>query len=504
MPVRQISEADKQVVKDNQRDSNGILHCFISGEVISDTDEIEYDHVTAYSYDGPSDIVNVKVVLKEYNRRKKDQTLFDVRDQMAISKLYESRLNNVKLQDILKYKGLSNKNVSVVINGDKVVVGDGEDDNTYDLLYDNILGTNYFYAQLPVKWVQNDDQEGLQPRVIDQKRLFELSTHLKRHPQLAPAIARVIKNKVLLFDGQHKTAAQILNGAKKIDCKVFISPDDQADSRKLFDQLMVTNLDAHSKLRQVPFYSSTLIERFSVIYKESWEDFTTEEPQENHSEANFSSYLVKKAKFDRRQANEIMRAMIIDANLSSSALSQYIAKASKDNNYPTSVEVMKSYIMPNCIYLDPSKSLFDSPSDYRNQERQNFSSFSRILSERSMLSKWVPYKRGVQPTQEQLKAKRIWHKGAVMTWGPMLKDVIINACNIMTEEDRGKLLYRSLLTQDQLERIEACLERLFNHTLWVDPNQEIDKLLGAAAKQDDLFNRNALTASYVLTGNPDR
>ncbi|GHV92937.1 hypothetical protein AGMMS50268_34400 [Spirochaetia bacterium] len=265
---------------------------------------------------------------------------------------------------------------------------------------------------------------------------------------------------------------------------------------------MVTNLDAHSKLRQVPFYNSTLIERFSVIYKEIWEDFTASEPPQNHSEENFLQYLLRKINFSRTQANEIIRSMIIEANIATSVLNEYIAEASKDNNYPTSVEVVRSYILPNCVYLFPSKALFDSVADFRNNESVNFSTVSKLLADITLIDKWIPTKRNVTFTQEQLKARRIWHKGAVMTWGPMLQDIIINACNIITANDREKLLYRPTLTKDQIDRIGTSFDRLFNHSLWVDPNQEIDKLLMSASKQEDLFNKYFLTINYVLTGNP--
>ncbi|MDR1909189.1 MAG: ParB/RepB/Spo0J family partition protein [Spirochaetaceae bacterium] len=503
MGIRQISDREKEIVKRNQTGSDGVLRCFISGEIINDTDEIEYDHVTAFSYDGPSDIVNVKVVLKEYNRRKRDQTLYEVRDQIFIQRLYENRQNNVKLQDILEYKG--QKNISIATINDHnshIILKDHSQEKNYQLLHDDILEVDYFYARIPITWVQNDDQEGLQPRVIDQKRLFELAKHLKRHPQLAPAIARLVNNKIYLFDGQHKTAAQILNGQKEIDCKIFISPNSDEGKRKLFDSLMVTNLDAHSKLRQVPFYNSTLIERFSVIYKEIWEDFTGAEPGSNHSEDNFLQYLLKKTNFSRSQANEIIRSMIIEANIASSPLKKYIAEASKDKNYPTSIDIVRSYILPNCIYLFPSKALFDSAADYRNNETSNFSSLSKVISEKSNIEKWIPIKRNTNLTSEQNKARRIWHKGSVMTWGPMLKDILINACNMKTTNEMEKLLYRQILSKDQIDRIETYLERLFYHNIWDDPNPEIDKLLAASGKQEDLFNKYLLTINYVLTGNP--
>ena len=502
MAVRQITENEKQVVIRNQKDSNGILRCFISGEIINeDTDVIEYDHLLAFSYDGPSDIINVRAVLKDYNRRKRDQTLYDVRDQIYIQRLYEKKQNDVKLQDILEYKGQESKNVEININKNEITISDSQETRVFHLLHDDIVDADYFYCRIPVKWIKNDDQEGLQPRVIDQKRLFELSKHLKQHPQMAPAIARILNNQVYLFDGQHKTAAQILNGRAEIDCKIFVSPQSKELSRRLFDQLMVTNLDAHSKLRQVPFYNSTLIERFSVIYKEIWEDFTQTELPQNHSEEKFAQYLLQKTAFSRAQTNEIIRSMIIDSNLSVSSLNNYVAKATKDNNYPLSIEVIKSYILTNCLFLLPSSALFDSVADFRNQESSNFQTLSKIIEDKAIIDKWIPSKRNITLTTEQIKAKRIWHKGSVMTWGPMLQDILINSCNLRTSDERQRLLYRQLLSQDQIDRINTCLERLFNHSLWVDNNPEIDKLLMSATKQEALFNKYSLTINYILTGN---
>ena len=51
-----------------------------SGEIISDN-EIEFDHIRQpYSKDGDTEIGNIRIVIKEYNRRKGDQSLYDVRD----------------------------------------------------------------------------------------------------------------------------------------------------------------------------------------------------------------------------------------------------------------------------------------------------------------------------------------------------------------------------------------------------------------------------------------
>ena len=54
--------------------------------------------------------------------------------------------------------------------------------------------------------------------------------------------------------------------------------------------------------------------------------------------------------------------------------------------------------------------------------------------------------------------------------------------------------------ESEKDRIASCLNRLFNHNLWDEPEGEIDSLLISARKQDDLFNRKGLTEKYVLTG----
>jgi hypothetical protein len=502
MAKRQITEEQKQQVIEMQRESDGSLRCFISGEVINlNTDEYEFDHIQPYSQGGATDTTNIRVVIKTYNRRKSAQSLYEVRDNLRLERLFTEKKNSIKLQDILELKSVEPKSIHIISQNGNISFTDGNDTRTFPTFQDPILDVPYFYGRVPLKWIQNDDQEGLQPRVIDYRRLITLREHLKTHPQMAPAIARLMDGTIRLFDGQHKVAAQILNSVQEIDIKVYISPIDEAASKRLFDALMITNLEAHSKLRQVPFYTSTLLERLSVIYRELWEEFATKKPASEHSEQNFVNFLTTEKNFARGKANEVFRAAIKDNALSQSVLSPYIAEASKDLSYPISQEVMNLAIFPNCLYLQPSSALFDTAADYRNHEVANFRVFSELLVEHGYLREWTERQTKATLTNIQLKARRIWHKGSVLTWGPYLKDIIINTFSIITEEDRIRLLYRPELTNDHKVRIQAILSRLFNHPMWDSPEGEIDSILASAKRQEELFRRNGLTSYYVLTGN---
>lgn len=108
---RQLNEIEKQTVKKQQILSDGLLRCFISGEIINDSAEIEYDHIHPHSKDGETDPSNIRIVIKKYNRRKSDQSLYNVRDNLRLERLFEEKKNNIKLQDIFGLKEVKQKNI---------------------------------------------------------------------------------------------------------------------------------------------------------------------------------------------------------------------------------------------------------------------------------------------------------------------------------------------------------------------------------------------------------
>ena len=497
---RQLTDSEKQTIRKQQLAADGSLRCFISGEVISDSDEVEYDHIHPVSKDGVTDIPNMRAVLKKFNRRKTDQSLYDVRDNLKLERLFELKKNNIKLQDILGLKDVQHKNIHVVLGQDAIIIDDGIDTKNYSLLFDDKLETHYFYGRIPIKWLENDDQEGLQPRVIDYKRLITIRDHLKDHPQLAPSISRLVGGRLKLFDGQHKLAGQILNNVAEIDVKVYISPDDPVRAKKLFDDLMITNLEAHSKLKQIPFYTSTLLDRLSVIYKDLLEEFISNKPVDTHTEANFVHFLVVEKQYARLDAKEMLRSAIKNSALDNSELGKYVAEASKDPNYPMTIDLLNKTIFPATLYLEPSNAKFTAADDYRNSEVENFKEVAKLIIQESFVADWIGNVKGKSLTNIQLKARRIWHKGAVLTWAPYLKSILFFALQTMTNEEREKILYRPAISDLQKSIIQKCLHRLFNQPMWDEPEGEIDALLGAAKRQDDLFNRKGLTEKYVIYG----
>jgi hypothetical protein len=399
---RQLSESEKQTVRQQQLSTDGSLRCFISGEVITDQDEIEYDHIQAFVKDGETDTINIRVVLKKYNRRKHDQSLYDVRDNLKLERLFEQKRNNIKLQDIFDLKDIDRKNIHASNNGDTLKIDDGIESHDFQLLNDKILDVPYFYGRMPIKWLENDDQEGLQPRVIDYKRLIIIRDHLKDHPQLAPSIGRLVGNRLKLFDGQHKLAGQVLNNITELDMKVYISPEEPEKEKKLFDDLMITNLEAHSKLKQIPFYTSTLLDRLSVICKELLDEFISNKPLDSHTECNFIHFLTVEKQYKKTEAKEMLRSAIKNAALGNSGLALFVAEASKDASYPITIDLLNKTIFPATLYLEPSNAKFTSVDDHRNSEDDNFKEICKIIVQEGFLNEWVPNIKGKNLTNIQM------------------------------------------------------------------------------------------------------
>lgn len=324
--------------------------------------------------------------------------------------------------------------------------------------------------------------------------------HLSSKPQLAPSIARLKNGKILQFDGQHKNSGCILNNRERIDIKVFISPENENLSKKLFDELMRTNLEAHSELAQESFFTSTLFDRLSVIYKEHMEEYLSTPQPVPHSESDFVNFLVNKKNEDRKGAREMIKSTIITSAIKSSEFKEYTAEASKDSKYPLSVDAFKKVILPNLMYLEPSISPIQSEKDYRDEELENFQMIAKIICEKGKLSDWVSTNKN-DVNDYQRKVKRFWYKGSVMTWAPYLKSIILNSLSIITNDERVRLLYRAKIQDYQLKSIEVCLDRLFNHPMWDEPfGSDIDTFLTNSQRQTDFFTKKGLTEIYVLTG----
>ena len=490
-PKRQITDLEKQQVMEQQRRS-GVLYCFADDHPIDDANDIEFHHIKPFSEDGPTDPANIGAVCKDHHRRIRTLSLSEFRDHLAMDRFFADAVPR-RLDDLLRLK-LAADGFGRAVRVDELRDGQltlrftrpERTAQTCAIFACPATGMRYFYSVLPIEYLANDGD--LQPRPLEQKRIWELYRHLSAHTQLAPAVCRLVAGKVLLFDGQHKSAAQIWAGRTALDCKVYIDPD----IRLLKD----TNLVAHDKLRQMAFFTSTLIAKYSDIFKQEWEEYLERPGPKN--EGDFVAFLRTRGR-TTTEGKKMIRMAIEQAVLDApdNRLSEFIAERNRTRKNPMSISILEKTFFREFLLAPPTPHEFEGPDDFRDDERRNLVRLLSLIAERQLVGRWNPD----AGNAGHQRAERIFSAGTMRAWVPMLRDVIAQVLQLYDAADRDRVLFRAM-TDQQWALIEGRVDRLFHHKIWDDTSPDVIAQLkiNAVEQLRSFLTNRGLTVNWILGG----
>lgn len=488
---RQLNDSEKEQVLAQQR-RDGVLYCFVDDHPVDDDEKVEFHHIKPFSEDGPTEVANIGAVCKDHHRRIRTLSLSEFRDQLEMDRFF-GHAGPRRLDDLLELKlsgGGFGRELRPTRKGDESInlyfTNPERPPQSCAIFTCPATGMLYFYTVLPIDYVCNDAE--LQPRPLEQKRVWELYRHLTAHTQLAPAVCRLVSGKVMLFDGQHKSAAQIWAGRRALDCKVYIEPD----VRLLKD----TNLAAHDKLRQMPFFTSTLIAKYSDIFAQEWEEYLERPGSKN--EADFVAFLRVRGK--TATESKKMLQMAIEQDVIEDAgnrLSEFIAERNRTRKNPLSISILEKTFFREFILTPPIDVEFEGPEDFRSDEKTNLVRLMSIVADKQLTGRWNPD----AANAAHQRAERIFGAGAIRAWAPMLRDVIAQVLQLYDAGDRSKVLFRPISDQQWIV-IEGRVERFFSHKIWDDPNPEVAAQLKINAAEDvrNFLTTRGLTVNWTLGG----
>lgn len=208
--------------------------------------KVDIDHVIALSKGGKDDPSNFALELSDVNRSKNDKDLNYARSLWTFKNLEEkiqhARNEAPNLDDVLKLFNGAKYELEFKIENDFIrftysQMGKSEI-ISLPIYADKLANIKYFFATLPIEYIFHDEK--INPRKINSSLSKLMDEFYNGYPQLQVCLGYIQSNngksKVMLFDGQHKAAAQILFNVRSIPVRVFINPD----TKKLID----TNLHA--------------------------------------------------------------------------------------------------------------------------------------------------------------------------------------------------------------------------------------------------------------------
>ena len=480
---RQITEAEKQAVRTRQG-----LRCFIDDHPIDSDADVEFDHIRPFAEGGQSHADNVAIVCMKHNREKRTLSLGEYRDRLQLRRFFEG-VPKRRLDDLLEARlgpggfghsittELTEAEATLYLDSGPIRVPVGTCPATQE---------RYFYVTLPVSVLRNDTE--LQPRSLEPERLWELYRHLLTHTQLAPAVCRLVGTQMLLFDGQHKVAAQVWAGRPLVECKVYIEPE--------LRRLKETNLSAHDRLRQMPFYTSTLLEKYASMASEDWQAFL--ETSSSKTEGAFVDFIRSRSALSRAEALKRLRSMIYQDIIEhpQNQLREFIAEENKSRQNPITMYRLEKTFFAEFVTMPPLTDEFESDAYHRDEERENVVHLFNVIAESVLVDRWAPER----DDASHRKAARLFSAGALRAWVPMLRDAIAPTLGLFASEERARILYRPV-AESEFQKIAKLIERLLSHKVWVDPNPELNDLrYDNVSRAREMLQSQGLTVGWILGG----
>jgi hypothetical protein len=336
--------------------------CFIGEEPLDLTlQDVDVDHVHPRSgADGKSDWTNYALTCAHHNRSKQASDLRIARVLAHFERIEDKARNQGReapnLGDILAEYGGARYDLPIARLSDgrvrftfKHLIGDeGSRLHEADVFDDRLAQMRYFFALLPIEYLHHDSK--INPRGIGRSLRGLVEEFYKGNPQLHVSLGWVPMEadgdgRVMLFDGQHKAAAQILLGERWLPVRIFLDPN--------IDRLIETNTNAGSVLRQVAFDKSILRHLGSELYADRVRRFQRDHnlgaDDETFSEEDLVRYFSGEARSVRRYVLDAVRDQVLTAE---NRLRPYIEFGGKGTDRPISYSTIDKTFFSQFIGQD--------------------------------------------------------------------------------------------------------------------------------------------------------
>ena len=471
--------------------------CFICQKEINlatQKDSLDIDHIIPISVEGTRDNdTNFALAHAECNRSKGASNLYSARAIYKIQNLqsefkrkynenpeqYSALHTNANLGDLLEEVGGSKYTLDFTVENNMFVYSLSElgDTNVYRLpiFTDRMSGVKSVFIELPIEYCYHDDL--INPRAINSSVSELIKEFNSKRPQLQVSLARINDDKkVYIFDGQHKSAAQIALGADKLFMRLFIDYD--------IKELLVTNQRAGKELKQIEFDKNILIQLNSRIYQDMVEKYqkahNLKEDEFKFSETDLLQFFANDSK---------LKSCIIDnqknlvAKNSDNKLLQFIDFDGRGKNLPISYDAYNSTFL--YMFID-SKRFVSEPLENENNQRmielRQLTRLQNIIAENMYIGKFdstmetaqieskVANGKGNNISDDHLACFRYSKKEIMYCWLSKINEMIhyYLTVNMKFKDEMIRNYFKTEIDEPLWSHIENYIKMILGLPLWKD------------------------------------
>jgi hypothetical protein len=282
----------------------------------------------------------------------------------------------------------------------------------------------------------------------------------------------------MVFDGQHKAAAQVLLGTRELPVRVFLQPD--------VNVLLLANTNAGGKLRQVAFDTAVMRHLGSSLYIDRVKRYQSMRGLAD-GDYDFSEQdLVRFFRGERRE----MERYIIDAQRDAithdqeNAILEFVEWAGKAADRPLSYNTLERSFFREFLFkkaLDTEIGAgMEEGSNPRQLERAQMVRLMSLFADVFFVGKWDP-ELGGRRVENRLQEGESIPEGHLRAWRIAREEVLANVMRWVRLvianyfAYTGKVIHedRQLHTRlpDELwDRLKNFFESLSRLPCWIDRN----------------------------------
>lgn len=476
---------------------------YISGKEIDlRIDQVEVDHIIALDRGGDDDESNWGVVIASENSSK------GKRDLQLLRYIYDFRKHREKYLSLKRDFTFGDALGELYPIREEVIYD--LTDNAITLKYNlkgktNVLSypiisdsldksVKSFVGMVPFEILNHD--ASINPRSIADLEVM-IEEFYNKNPQLFPSLAileetSVTKGNIMVFDGQHKAAAQLYLRSGLLFLRVFVNVE-KAKIKK-------TNLRAHTVVAQIHFPKLIEDKVGHDLFSVEFEPFADKSDHANVSELSFIKQDEINTEYRNYLANYYRYNALIDDDGERHSILEYVETISaRSKNYPISYDTLTKTFL-RLIYLKPSEEKLEKSIPMRIAEISNLRKIMSLFVEKVLKDRF-DVQTGIFKIEEKLiedpnsvlddhlVGYRICRQAAFLIWINEFRKAVSTLLvarsrysNMMWSDDH--VLWADVNVED-FQIIGNMFDVIRKHKIWkIKENREILSSLGSTKQSD--------------------
>ena len=479
--------------------------CFICDDTIDPVlhqDQLDVDHIVPLAEQGADDEHNFALTHASCNRSKGASDLRVARRMAEFEKLQQQALERgergANLGHVLAEHGGAKVAIRLQNSGGRIeftlsAAGD-ETIQSVPLYQDPLSDMRYFFGVFPLEYIHHDDR--INPRSIGRNIRPLIEEFLRKRPQLHVGLAWWAPEedgtgKIKMFDGQHKAAAQILIGSRKLPVRVFVEPD--------LNVLLQANTNAADKLRQVAFDTAVMRHLGSTLYAERVKQYQKFKGLLDDDYSFSEKDLVAFFRGEHREVQKYIVDWVRDSvnYHRDNRLKEYVEWAGKKGDRPLAYAALERTFFAEFLHKyavdTPIAFGMDRGDNPRMIERDQLVRLMSLYADIFFVGQWDP-DLGGRRLEGRLQKGEVIAEGHLRAWRVTREEIlamIMQHVRLVIENYfavTGKLIEKDRLMQSRLPedvwaRVKTFLDRLSGLPAWIDKNLS-NTVFGAKQNRD--------------------